>query len=44
ETTLGAIVEAAALSKIEAPALVVVGPVVALRGRMDWWDPQEQSE
>ncbi|MBF0374753.1 MAG: uroporphyrinogen-III C-methyltransferase [Alphaproteobacteria bacterium] len=44
ETTLGAIVEAAALSKIEAPALVVVGPVVALRRHLGWWDPQEQSE
>ena len=39
ETTLAAAAADAARAKMESPALFVVGPVVELRGRLDWVGP-----
>lgn len=39
ESTLGGLEQAVAARPMEAPALVVVGEVVRLRRRLDWWSP-----
>ena len=39
ETTLGGVVADVALARPEPPALLVVGGVVGLRHRLDWWQP-----
>ncbi|MEO0036499.1 MAG: Uroporphyrinogen-III C-methyltransferase [Pseudomonadota bacterium] len=43
ETSVAALAGAAAAAGIKAPALVVVGPVVALRARLDWWRPETEG-
>jgi uroporphyrin-III C-methyltransferase len=43
ETRLADLAESAAAHALEPPALVVVGPVVALRQRLDWWHPQVEG-
>jgi len=40
ETTLAGLVAAVAAAKLTPPALVVLGAVVGLRARLDWWRPQ----
>ena len=39
EGTLGTIAEAATQAGLKPPALLVVGPVVALRQHLQWWTP-----
>jgi uroporphyrin-III C-methyltransferase len=39
ESTLGSIVADLAANPVEPPAMLVVGGVVALRARLDWWNP-----
>ena len=39
ESTLAEIAAAAAAAKLQAPALLVVGPAVKLRSRIDWFRP-----
>jgi len=39
ETTLGEVVAAVAADRPEPPSLLVVGCVVGLRHRLDWWQP-----
>ncbi len=39
ETTLGTVVADVAAARPEPPALMVLGSVVALRSRLDWWQP-----
>jgi len=39
ESRLDSLAETATAAGVAAPALVVVGPVVALRARLDWWRP-----
>ncbi|MBC7953505.1 MAG: uroporphyrinogen-III C-methyltransferase [Rhodospirillaceae bacterium] len=39
ESTLGMIVADLAAHPMEPPAMLVVGGVVALRARLDWWNP-----
>jgi len=39
ETTLGGVVADVAIARPEPPALLVVGGVVGLRHRLDWWQP-----
>ncbi len=40
ETTLGGLVAAVATAELKPPALLVLGAVVGLRARLDWWRPQ----
>ncbi len=42
-TTLGGLTEAVARHRIEEPAIVVVGPVVELSSRLDWFHPGDES-
>jgi uroporphyrin-III C-methyltransferase len=44
ETRLDGLAEAAAGHALEPPALVVIGPVVRLRDRLDWWNPASGGE
>jgi uroporphyrin-III C-methyltransferase len=39
ETTLGQVAGAVAAAGLKPPALLVLGPVVSLRDRLDWWKP-----
>ncbi|CCG41698.1 uroporphyrinogen-III C-methyltransferase [Magnetospirillum molischianum] len=39
ETRLADLAESAAAHALDPPALVVVGPIVALRAQLDWWRP-----
>ena len=39
ETTLDDLTRAVAAAELKPPALLVVGPVVGLRSRLDWWHP-----
>jgi uroporphyrin-III C-methyltransferase len=39
ETTLGELVAALAAKPMEAPALLVIGGVVGLRAKLNWWQP-----
>jgi len=39
EATLASVAEAVAVAGLKPPALLVVGPVVALRAKLDWWHP-----
>ncbi|RAU20627.1 uroporphyrinogen-III C-methyltransferase [Paramagnetospirillum kuznetsovii] len=39
ETTLGQVAEAVATAGLKPPALLVLGSVVRLRDRLDWWSP-----
>lgn len=39
ETTIGRVVADLAATPLDPPALLVVGGVVALRDRLDWWTP-----
>jgi uroporphyrin-III C-methyltransferase len=40
ESTLSGVVDAVADAAIEPPALLVVGGVVDLRRRLEWWQPR----
>lgn len=40
ETSLGQVAEAVEAAGLKPPALLVLGGVVALRKRLDWWSPQ----
>jgi uroporphyrin-III C-methyltransferase len=43
DTTLAALPEAVAAAGLTPPALLVIGPVVGLRARLDWWRPGEDG-
>jgi len=43
ETRLADLAASAVAHALEPPALIVIGPVVALRDRLDWWRPTAQG-